>query len=184
MEGDTNKLLKLTPFADEKVWGGEYLKKAKNIRSSNLIGETLEISTLSNKNSLYEGTELSKIVGEIPYLVKFIETTDNLSIQVHPGDEYAKKVENSRGKTECWLILEAKKGAGIYLGFKHGVKRDEFETAIKEEKAVNDFLEFYLEIRDFFSFQGAIHAIGSGVSVEVNKVVVLLTVSGTGIVKD
>ena len=117
MEGQTPLLMKLAPFAAKKVWGGEYLKQKKSIKSSESIGETLEVSTLTNCNSSFQGTDLSQLVGSLSYLVKFIETTDNLSIQVHPGDDYAKLVENSLGKSECWLILEANDGAGIYLGF-------------------------------------------------------------------
>ena len=165
MEGEVKKLLKLSPYADEKVWGGELLKKIKNIKSSNAVGETFEISTLQNQNSYVGEVELSRLVDDLPYLVKLIETTDNLSIQVHPGDEYAKRVEKSRGKTECWLILSANEGAGIYLGFKPGVSPSIFKSAIEKGDSVNKLLEFHpVKPGDFFYVpSGSIHAIGVGI---------------------
>jgi len=165
MDDNNTSLMKLTPFAAEKVWGGELLNKIKKLNAKNAVGETLEISTLKNSNSKFEGVELSKITGELSYLVKFIETTDNLSIQVHPDDEYAKEVENSLGKSECWLILDAKEDSGIYLGFKSGVTKDDLYEAIKQNKPVNELLQFYPVKRGDFFFvpAGAIHAIGANV---------------------
>ena len=165
MEGQTPLLMKLTPFAAQKVWGGEYLKQKKSIKSSVCIGETLEVSTLDNCNSSFQGTDLSQLVGNLSYLVKFIETTDNLSIQVHPDDDYAKLVENSLGKSECWLILEANDSAGIYLGFKPGVTRKFFEKSIANKEEINKLLNFYPVKRGDFFFvpAGAIHAIGANV---------------------
>ena len=65
--------------------------------------------------------------------MKFIETTQNLSVQVHPGEDYANRVENSKGKAECWLILEANPGEGIYLGLKEGVTKERLTEAIEKE---------------------------------------------------
>ena len=165
MDGESLKILKLTPYADEKVWGGEQLKKLKNIQSNSPIGETLEISTLPGQNSTFHQRLLSDIVGELQFILKLIETTDNLSIQVHPDDAYAKVNEGSKGKSECWLILKAEKGAGIYLGFKPGVTQDSFEKAIAKGDAVNDLLNFYeVKAGDFFYVPAkTIHAIGKGV---------------------
>lgn len=63
---------------------------------------------------------------------KFIDAKENLSLQVHPSDEYALKRENSFGKTEMWYIVEAEEGAGIYLGFNRDVTQKEFKNAIKK----------------------------------------------------
>lgn len=165
MDGMKSSLMKLTPFTAEKVWGGDFLNQIKNLKAQNAVGETLEISTLKNENSKSNGRNLSQVLGELSYLVKLIETTDNLSIQVHPNDEYAKKVENGRGKSECWLILEAKVGAGIYLGFKPGVTKEIFKQAVQQSSGVNDLLVFYPVKRGDFFFvpAGAIHAIGADV---------------------
>ena len=151
MEDNFPPLMKLSPFYDQKVWGGEFLKKLKGIACNFPVGETHEISTLDGENSTYGDIPISNFVGSLSYVVKLIETTDNLSVQVHPNDTYAKTVENSSGKSECWLILNSLAGGGIYLGFKPGVKRQDLEKAIKNNDTVNELLNFYPVKRgDFF----------------------------------
>ncbi|MBC7539083.1 MAG: class I mannose-6-phosphate isomerase [Bacteriovorax sp.] len=144
----------LSPSIVRKIWGGIKLEKMKGlpITSQGIvepIGETLEI---------YEK--------HLPYLAKFIDTSDELSIQVHPGDEYARIHENSSGKTECWIILEANDNAGVYLGLKPYVTKDELKSALKEKKAINELLNFYpVKKGDFFYVSaGSIHAIGRNIT--------------------
>lgn len=144
----------LSPVIVRKIWGGSKLEAMKGpfpIGTSPMepIGETLEI---------YE-THLS-------YLAKFIDTSDELSIQVHPGDEYARLHENSSGKTECWIILEASPGAGVYLGLKPHVTKDTLTKALVEKKAINELLNFYpVKPGDFFYVSaGTIHAIGKNIT--------------------
>lgn len=162
-----NLLLKLAPSVSYKVWGGSKLKKIKNIDTNKKIGETWEISSHSAGPSrvIINKTSLNELV-QLSYLVKYIDTSDNLSVQVHPDDEYAKEHENENGKTECWLILDSAPGAGIYLGFKSGVTKKEFKTALEAGLSVDHFLNFY-ETRpgDFFVVPaGSVHAIGKGVT--------------------
>lgn len=141
----------LSPKIIRKIWGGKKLEEMKSLISSagEPIGETLEIYDES-----------------LPYLAKFIDTSDELSIQVHPGDEYARIHENSSGKTECWVILEAAKGAGVYLGLKPNITKDILEKSLKEKKAINELLNFYPVKRgDFFYVTaGSIHAIGRDIT--------------------
>ncbi len=75
-------------------------------------------------------------------LVKFIDASDNLSIQVHPSDTYALANENSFGKKEMWYIVDTEEGAGIYLGLREDTTKEEFECAIKENRLC-DLLNFY-----------------------------------------
>ena len=164
-----SKIVKATPFLSHKIWGGSFLSQTKNIDSSKEeqfepLGETWEISSLEQASSLIGEMKLSELC-DLKYLVKFIDTNANLSIQVHPDDEYAKKHENSLGKTECWLILKSSEGSGIYLGLKSGVTKKEYFNAIEMGVAVEKFLNFYpVESGDFFYVPaGAIHAIGAGV---------------------
>ena len=158
-------LVKLNPFISETVWGGDKLKSLKNLNNKNPVGETWEVSTLENGSSLVGDKKLSDLCA-LKYLVKFIDTKKHLSVQVHPDDEYAKVHENSSGKTECWLILDAKPGAGIYLGFKEGVTKKEFFNAVKNSLPVDKFLNFYpAKTGDYFMIpSGAIHAIGADVT--------------------
>lgn len=166
-----NKIEALTPHLVSKVWGGTRLAALKEIEDKSVLplGETWEVSLLEEGPcQLSDGANLGEKVdaSSIPYLVKFIDTTDYLSVQVHPDDEYAKKVENSFGKTECWIILEADNGAGIYLGLKEGVDKSTLEKAIVEKEDLSLLLNFYpVERGDFFFVPaGSIHAIGKGVT--------------------
>ena len=110
--------------------------------------------------------ELGENVGAFdafPMLIKFIDARDDLSVQVHPSDEYALKNENSYGKTELWYVVEADEGAGIYLGFKRRVSAEEAGEAIREER-LSELLNFYpvLAGDSFFIPSGTVHAIGAG----------------------
>jgi len=158
-------LSKLTPYSSFTIWGGNQLSKIKQIVSSEKLGETWEISTLEKGPSKIGNQNLNELC-DLTYLVKFIDTSDNLSVQVHPGDEYAKTHENSKGKTECWIILDAQENSGIYLGFKKGITKKEFKTAIENSLDVNNYLN-YIAVKpgDFFYVpSGSVHAIGSGVT--------------------
>ena len=160
-------LMKMKPFYAEKVWGGDFLSRIKGRKKSSPIGELLEVSVLKDCPTLYNDIPLYEFINEneITYCVKFIETTQNLSIQVHPGDDYAQEFENSRGKAECWLILEANPGEGIYLGLKDGVTKERFCDAIEKKEELNELMNFYPVKRGDFFFvpPGSIHAIGKGV---------------------
>lgn len=157
--------MKLTPHVVEKIWGGEFLAKLKNLNSANPIGETWEISTLSEGPSYFEKKPLTDFISPLKYLIKYIDTSDYLSVQVHPDDAYAKMHENSSGKSECWFILGAGPGAGIYLGFKKGVTKNQFSKAIEKKENLSDYLNFYEVKRGDFFFvpAGTVHAIGKGV---------------------
>jgi mannose-6-phosphate isomerase len=144
------------PVIVRKIWGGKKLETWKQLSAGSSaendsvpIGETLEIFDES-----------------LTYLAKFIDTSDELSIQVHPGDDYARAHENSSGKTECWIILEADKGAGIFLGLKKGITKADLEKALLEKKQINEYLNFYeVKSGDFFYVpSGSIHAIGKNIT--------------------
>lgn len=156
---------KLNPSPSFKIWGGQNLSKIKNLHGKLPLGETWEISTHNEGSSFLEGTLLSDL-SDLSYLFKYIDTSDNLSIQVHPDDEYAAAHENQRGKTECWIILNANPGSGIYLGLKKGTTKKEFKTAIENGLMMDKFLNF-CEVKpgDFFYVPaGSIHAIGKNVT--------------------
>ena len=160
------KLHLLEPHVVEKIWGGRKLSKLKKWPDK-LIGETWEVSTHQDGSATCKGKNLISISNEsIPYIVKFIDTTDFLSVQVHPGDEYAQKNENSKGKTECWIILDAEPGSGLYLGFEEGVTKEKFSDALKNKQDLREYLKFRKVKRgDFFYVPaGSVHAIGPGIT--------------------
>lgn len=138
---------RLTPSFREKVWGATRLEPwFPNTREK--IGEVW-----------FNGSE------ELPLLVKFLFTSEKLSVQVHPGDAYAEAHHNSRGKTEMWHILAAQPGAKIAAGFRQMLTPDHLKAA-----ALSGEIEELLEWFDaapgdtFFIPAGTVHAIGPGLA--------------------
>ncbi len=171
------KIQKLYPACKDYLWGGNKLKeKYHKVTDKTPCAESWELSfhkdglaQLANGKTLAESVtekdlgENAKTFPFFPVLNKFIDAKQDLSVQVHPSDEYALKNENSFGKTEMWYIVEAEKDAGIYLGFNRDVTKEEYETAIKE-KRLTELLNFY-EVKAgeyYFIPSGTIHAIGKG----------------------
>lgn len=172
-------IMKFEPHLVPKIWGGSLLSK---IKSSDVksIGESWEVSTLDEGPSrigdetLSEKIEKYKGLGhffksgtdyELNYMIKFLDTSDNLSVQVHPDDEYAKKHENSLGKSECWLILDASEDSRVYLGFKKGVKKKDFEEKLKQSEDIENLMNSIKVKRGDFIFNPSrtIHAIGKNI---------------------
>ena len=171
------KIEKLYPECKDYIWGGNKLKseygkateKSPCAESWELSFHKDGLTRLENGKTLMESLT-EKDLGEnlkdfpfFPVLNKFIDAKQNLSVQVHPSDEYALKNENSFGKTEMWYIVEAEQGAGIYLGFNREVSKEEFEKAIVENR-LTELLNFYqVKAGDcYFIPAGTIHAIGEG----------------------
>ncbi|MBE6645194.1 MAG: mannose-6-phosphate isomerase [Ruminococcaceae bacterium] len=171
------KIEKLYPVCKDYIWGGNKLKKKYGkITELTPCAESWELSfhkdgptRISDGRTLMEAAyreDIGENASNFPYfpvLIKFIDAKADLSVQVHPSDEYALKNENSYGKTEMWYIVEAEEGAGIYLGFKENITRVEFEAAIKE-KRLTELLNFY-EVKPgecYFIPSGTIHAIAKG----------------------
>ncbi|NLM14081.1 MAG: mannose-6-phosphate isomerase, partial [Epulopiscium sp.] len=133
--------LKLEPVYKEPIWGGKRLKEifGKDI-PSDTTGESWEIACHENgtstvSNGPLKGKSLKEVIDEygikalgtkireeekkkFPLLVKIIDASDKLSVQVHPEDEYAKEHEGELGKTEMWIVLDAKPGAQLVYGVK------------------------------------------------------------------
>lgn len=167
--------------APELPWGGNKLKTlfGKDIPNDR-TGESLEISVIPDKESHTEsGEELSgllasygaklqgtKIKGPFPLLLKLLDAKDVLSVQVHPGDEYAAAHEDGKlGKTEAWVILQADPGAELVYGLVPNVTREELEKAAREGAAVEKYLR-RVKVKDgdvCFIPAGCIHAIGAGI---------------------
>jgi mannose-6-phosphate isomerase len=100
-----------------------------------------------------------------PLLVKFIFTSEKLSVQVHPEDEYARQVENSRGKTEMWHILSAEPHSTIALGFRQPVSEQQLRAAIADETVESLLNSVPVKPGDtFFAEAGTVHAIGAGIA--------------------
>ena len=139
-------MLKLTPIKSEKIWG-------------------YELWIASTHPNGCQDSFKEFCAGEYPLLVKVIQANDTLSIQVHPDDEAAVRLEGpgNRGKTECWYVLDAEPGAKLVYGLKQGASREQLASAI-EKSALEPYLNF-VEVQkgDFIYIPaGTVHAIGGG----------------------
>lgn len=156
-------ILKLKPYLSETIWGWE-----KWVLSCHEVGK----STI--EEGIYKGKELPEVLGcgvDFPILNKIIKAEDTLSVQVHPNDDYAKRVENANGKTECWYILEAEEGATLVSGIKKGLNKEKLRQIIKEGK-LEDYLERIKIKRGDFIYipAGTVHAIEAGIKlIEVQQ---------------
>lgn len=170
-------IVKLSPAYKSIIWGGNKLKTDYGKQTElSPLAESWELSFHKDGQcTLSDGAPLSAVATDadlgdncrgfdfFPVLVKFIDAQDRLSVQVHPSDEYALVNEGSLGKTEMWYIVDADEGAGIYLGFKEDMSKEEFERAIKE-KSLTEHLKFIpVSVGEsYFIPSGTIHAICAG----------------------
>ena len=159
-------MLKITPYFSQKPWAGNFISLHFKSPLDN-IGEAWLLSTLPEGQSSVEAIPLSEHLAKtLPYLIKVIDAAKPLSIQVHPNDEWARLLENSKGKTECWLILNSNDDGGVYLGLKENVSILDLQKAIESNQAVDKLMNFYpVSKGDFITVPaGTIHAIGGGVT--------------------
>lgn len=163
----------LSPVCKDIIWGGERLSRefGKGDYIGQRIAETWELTVRENEVNTVcggemDGKELSELEGSenFPVLIKFIDAKSDLSVQVHPGDEYSKKHEGDLGKTEMWYVVDAEAGAKLVYGLKEGVSKEDFAKAVEENK-IGECLN-YVDVRRgdvFFIPAGCVHAIGGGI---------------------
>lgn len=175
----------LKPCGKDYLWGGKRLNDEykKNIdmfplaetwecsvhpdgpsviASGNYRGKTLKEVLESNPKLLGSKASASK---NLPILVKLIDASEDLSIQVHPSDEYAAVNENGQlGKTEMWYVLDAKEDARLVYGLSFDCTKEDIKKAI-EDKTISKYLNSVkVKAGDIFFIEpGTIHAIGSGI---------------------
>ncbi len=180
--------LKFNTIFKDKIWGGEKIKRilGKDFSPLPNCGETWELSGVQGNISIvsngplagqlltdlissYKAELLGKSVfdkygEEFPLLIKFIDANQDLSIQVHPDDEVARKKHNSFGKTEMWYIMQADEGATLITGFNRELDRQTYldyfnkgdiESVLNKEE-VNAGDVFYIPA-------GRVHTIGKGI---------------------
>lgn len=180
----TTEPIFLQPVFQERIWGGEKLKEEFGYPiPSNMTGEAWVISAHPNGpsvivNGALEGKTLAeawKEHGELfnkkesneeeyPLLVKILDAADDLSVQVHPNDEYARNVEGvPYGKTECWYVLSAEEGAELVLGH-HASTKEKLDQLIDDGEWANLLRKVKVKAGDFvYVPSGTIHAIGKGI---------------------
>ena len=177
--------IKLTPACKDYLWGGEKLRQDYGIQSQlhplaeawvlschpdgpsvvatgPLAGKTLP-EYIQEKGPGCLGAGCEKFT-DFPILAKFIDAKGDLSIQVHPSNEYALAHEHQFGKTEMWYVLDCEPGATLYYGFQHQISREEFQQRIQEGTVTQVLDQVEVHPGDVFFIQaGTIHAIGAGI---------------------
>ena len=182
------KLYRLIPATKDYIWGGTKLKTFWHKEAETAtIAESWELSFHPDGPSKIgaqigdpgsEGSLLSERVKReeygsacakfpfFPVLVKLIDAADNLSVQVHPSDDYALSREGQFGKTEMWAVVDCEPGSGLYCGFRTAISREEYARRIAEGTLL-DVLNF-LPVKPgdcYFIPSGTVHAIGKGVTI-------------------
>lgn len=179
------EILRLQPAGKDYLWGGtrlreEYGKKIQMIP----LAETWECSVHPDGPSVvvngeYRGRELRDVLkehpdwmgtkvqsGEFPILAKFIDAKQDLSVQVHPDDDYAREHEGQNGKTEMWYVIDADKGAQLIYGFKHKVTEETLRNAVKNGTLDKHLQKVEVHKGDLFYVPaGTVHGIGAGILV-------------------
>jgi mannose-6-phosphate isomerase len=185
-----NKLypLKFTPIYRDKIWGGQKIKNVLDMDFGNLpnCGEAWALSGVSSNetvvaNGFLEGNELNELVevymddlvggkvyekyqNEFPILVKFIDASDYLSIQVHPDDILAHKRGIGNGKTEMWYIISADKGSELIVGFNQKVTQKTYLDHLHNKNLKQILNVEKVAAGDiFFIPAGRVHALGPGI---------------------
>ncbi|AVQ31437.1 type I phosphomannose isomerase catalytic subunit [Fusobacterium varium] len=171
----------------KKVWGGRKFKEVLNMElpDNDLYGESWEVS--SHKGGLsyvdngdFQGKSLIELIekygkdilgeeiaekfkGKFPLLIKYLDINDRLSVQVHPSDEYALRVEGEFGKSESWYIMEASDDATLILGIKDGITKEIFKERVEAKEFDGLFNTVKVKKGDFINLcPGVVHATMEG----------------------
>ena len=179
-------VLKLIAPCKDYIWGGNRLREEYGKKlDSDRIAESWELSCHRDGQSVIDGGEFGgKTLSEFieangktavlgtncdrfesfPILIKLIDAKDNLSVQVHPSDEYALKADGEYSKTEMWYIVDCAEGAEIIYGFKSEISKEEFERRIDENTLLDVVNRVPVHKGDvFFIESGTLHGIGKGI---------------------
>ena len=178
------EVVKLKPATHDNLWGGTKLKTEWGKECDTpILAECWELSFHKNGPCLVDsGENKGKLLKDVasetdcgtlckqfpffPVLIKFINSAQDLSVQVHPSDDYALKNEGEFGKTEIWYVLDAEPGAGLYVGLNKDYSAEDLRAKL-DNGTIMDALNFYTcKPGDLFIItSGTIHAIGKGMTV-------------------
>lgn len=178
--------MKLVPVYKDYLWGGKALKAFGKTNGIKNVAESWELSCNDSgltkvAGGVYEGVTLAELANkhffemtgtgpgaltEWPILIKLIDATLNLSIQVHPSDATAIKEIGEMAKSEFWCILDASEDAFIYLGFNKPCNPEDFQQAIKKNEVLPLLRKVPVRPGDaYYIPAGTIHALGAGTTI-------------------
>lgn len=180
------EIIKFRPILKQVLWGGNKIIPFKQLDAEmEQVGESWEVSGVKDNESIvangqYEGMKLNDLVAllkgdlvgkenyerfgnEFPLLIKFIDASKQLSIQVHPNDEQAKAKGLKRGKTEMWYIMESAPDATLLSGLKRTITSEEYKAMVENDTITDALCEYRVGEGDVFYLPaGRIHSIGAG----------------------
>ena len=180
------KPLKFNALLKQTLWGGDKIIPFKNLNDKlENVGESWEISGVKGNETFvtegeFAGKSLNEVVvvlkanlvgkanyerfgNEFPLLIKFIDARQDLSIQVHPTDEIARKQGKERGKTEMWYIMNSDSNAKLYSGLKKEITPEQYKEMVENDTICDALAQYNVKEGDcFFLPAGRIHAIGTG----------------------
>ena len=180
------EILKFDPIFKSVIWGGKRIAEFKGLPSQgDHIGESWELSPMEGHESVvsqgtFKGATLPSLIanhgneimgerlmkkydGKFPLLIKLTDSSDDLSVQVHPDDELAAKRHNSLGKTEMWYSIAPAEGAYLYAGFSKHIDAAEFRRQVAENEIIPSLHKYFTHPGDiFFLPAGRVHSIGRG----------------------
>lgn len=179
------EIVKCEPIFKDYLWGGTKLRDVYGKKCEyDIIAESWELSSHGDgqssiaqgkyKGMLFDdylkaiGNEAlgwkCKVFEQFPLLIKLIDAKQQLSIQVHPNDEFALREEHEYGKNEMWYIMDCDPGAFIYFGVNQNISKQELKERIENNTILEVLNKVYVEKGDtFFVNSGTIHAIGAGI---------------------
>jgi len=171
-------IYKMRPLLMPRIWGGHRLDKHFGEDRSEPIGEAWLVADLvEGFSSTVSGRPLTDLVSELgstmrgafgdrfPLLVKIIDADADLSIQVHPSHEEAKRFSGAQTKDESWLILDARDDAYIYFGFNQKYSESQVREALAQGKITELLEKVHVKAGDVFRIgPGTVHAIGKGIT--------------------
>ncbi|MBN1777114.1 MAG: class I mannose-6-phosphate isomerase [Clostridiales bacterium] len=165
--------VKLKPAFKDYLWGGKKLKALYGAKDK-IVAEAWLVSAHPDGPSVvaegkFEGMPFPDYLkadgaqGNFPVLIKFIDSAQKLSVQVHPDDAYARLHENDSGKSEMWIVLEADAGAYLYVGFNRDVTKEEVRRRVEDGTIEEVLGKVPTHAGDIVNIPaGTVHAIGAG----------------------
>ena len=180
-------IYKFTPVLKSVIWGGDKISHMKGLDiADEKIGESWELSGVPGHETRVCGGEdtgltVSQLIAkygeellgiksvarygmEMPLLIKVIDARQNLSVQVHPDEEMARREHECHGKTEMWYVMDAGEDAFLYYGFRREISREEFEERIRKDTLLEVLNAVPVQKGDvLFIESGTIHAIGKNI---------------------
>lgn len=173
--------MKMLPAFKDYLWGGDTLVRRYGKKTAfSPVAESWELSCHPDglsivENGEFAGLSLSEVLklhpeftgtaaGEFPVLIKLIDARQALSLQVHPGDEYARRMENQLGKNEMWYVVDCEKNAELILGFHEPLSGAALKEAIRDNTILDKVRRVLVKPGDCFCIPaGLLHAIGAGI---------------------